>query len=88
MHHARLIFEDTPAFVPVPRELQHRKTEIIFLTLDDETTTEVSAEQHITKPTNLSRPLGLAKDKGIPLPESFFEPLPDDILTAFNGGEI
>ena len=30
MNYARLIFEDTPAFVPVPREMQHRKTEIIF----------------------------------------------------------
>ncbi|MEY3788830.1 MAG: hypothetical protein RLZ75_3038 [Pseudomonadota bacterium] len=44
MHHARLIFEDTPTFVQVPRELQHRKTEVIFLTLDDETTTEVFSE--------------------------------------------
>lgn len=44
MNHARLIFEDTPAFVPVPRELQHRKTEVIFLTLDDETTNEASAD--------------------------------------------
>jgi len=43
MNHARLIFEDTPAFVPVPRELQHRKTEVIFLTLDDETSIATSA---------------------------------------------
>jgi hypothetical protein len=88
MHLTRLIFEDTPDFVPVPIELQHRKTEVIFLTLDDETTTEISAEQQSTKPTNGSRPLGLAKDKGMPLPESFFEPFPDDILAAFNGGGI
>jgi len=36
MHHARMIFEVTPAFIPVPNVLQHRKTEIIFLSLDDE----------------------------------------------------
>lgn len=40
MNYARLIFEDTPAFVPVPREMQHRKTEIIFLPLDDELSPE------------------------------------------------
>jgi len=44
MNHARLIFEDTPAFVPVPRELQHRKTEVIFKTLDGESTIEASAD--------------------------------------------
>ncbi len=36
MHHARMIFEDSPAFIPVPNVLQHRKTEIIFLSLDEE----------------------------------------------------
>lgn len=34
------------------------------------------------------RPIGLAKDKGVPIPDSFFEPLPDELLAAFNGGEI
>jgi hypothetical protein len=88
MNHARLIFEDTPAFVPVPHELQHRRTEVIFLTLEDELPLESSATQQSIKPTNLTRPLGLAKDKGVPLPESFFQPLPNDVLAAFNGGEI
>ncbi len=36
MNHARLIFEDAPAFIPVPREMQHRKVEITFLPLDDD----------------------------------------------------
>jgi hypothetical protein len=31
------------------------------------------------------RPIGLAKDKGIPIPDSFFEPLPDDLIQAFEG---
>jgi hypothetical protein len=34
------------------------------------------------------RPIGLAKDKGVSIPDSFFEPLPDELLAAFNGGEI
>ncbi|MCX7098062.1 MAG: hypothetical protein NTV43_09200 [Methylococcales bacterium] len=33
------------------------------------------------------RPIGLAKDKGAPLPDAFFEPLPDELLAAFNGSE-
>jgi prevent-host-death family protein len=31
------------------------------------------------------RPFGLAKDQGVALPSNFFEPLPDDLLAAFNG---
>jgi hypothetical protein len=48
------------------------------------------AEQFVPVQTNAvkpQRPIGLAKDKGVPLPDSFFEPLPDDVLAAFNGGE-
>lgn len=33
------------------------------------------------------RSIGLAKDKGVPIPDAFFEPLPDDLLAAFNGRE-
>jgi hypothetical protein len=83
MNHARLIFEDTPAFIPVPSELQHRKTEIIFLPLDDELIPDSTAAQRDQPLTR--RPLGLAKDRGIPLPDDFFAPLPDDLLAAFNG---
>jgi len=36
------------------------------------------------KPTS-KRPIGLAKDKGVKLPDSFFEPLPPELLDAFRG---
>ena len=35
MSHARLIFEDTPDVISVPTALRHRKTEVIFLSLDE-----------------------------------------------------
>lgn len=41
-------------------------------------------QELITQFQNKSRPVGLAKDKGIPLPDAFFEPLPDEFLTAFS----
>lgn len=31
------------------------------------------------------RPIGLASDADMDIPESFFEPLPDELLKAFNG---
>ncbi|MBI5438636.1 MAG: hypothetical protein HY936_06765 [Nitrosomonadales bacterium] len=31
------------------------------------------------------RPLGLAQDRGEPLPESFFDELPKEVLEAFGG---
>jgi antitoxin (DNA-binding transcriptional repressor) of toxin-antitoxin stability system len=31
------------------------------------------------------RPVGLAQDRGEPLPKSFFDELPDDLLAAFGG---
>jgi hypothetical protein len=49
MNHARLIFEDAPAFIPVPREMQHRKVEITFLPLDD----DLSPTQSIKQANNL-----------------------------------
>lgn len=36
MNYARLIFDDTPALIPVPDHLQHRRVEVIFLLLDDD----------------------------------------------------
>jgi hypothetical protein len=62
MNHARLIYEDTPAFIPVPKEMQHRKTEITFLPMDDEpapqstvpqSPVELSVAPEITKPSSL-----------------------------------
>ena len=35
-NYARLIFEDAPAFIPVPLEIQHRKVENTFLPQDDD----------------------------------------------------
>lgn len=68
MNHARLIFEDTPAFIPVPHELQHRKTEIIFLSLDDELMPESSATQQ-----NLAGQNAVSE---ITNPEVFFASMP------------
>jgi prevent-host-death family protein len=31
------------------------------------------------------RPIGLAGDKGVKLPDSFFEPLPAELIDAFRG---
>jgi hypothetical protein len=31
------------------------------------------------------RPIGLAADRGVELPPEFFEPLPVELLAAFNG---
>lgn len=31
------------------------------------------------------RPIGLAQDRGVPLPESFFDELPKEMLAAFGG---
>lgn len=39
----------------------------------------------LPKPLPQPRPLGLAADRGVELPVEFFEPLPPDIVAAFNG---
>jgi prevent-host-death family protein len=31
------------------------------------------------------RPIGLARDKGYEIPDTFWEPLPDELLAYFNG---
>ena len=41
-------------------------------------------QELITQFQNKSRPVGLAKDKGVPLPDAFFEPLPDEFLTELS----
>jgi hypothetical protein len=121
MNYARLIFDDTPAFIPVPAHLQHRRVEAILLPLDDEyVAPSGSPDTQPENPESLAsligkergcfknaeeiaafirsernawedseqvtpRPIGLAKDRGVPVPDSFFEPLPDDVLASFNG---
>jgi hypothetical protein len=42
-------------------------------------------QERIAQVQNKSHPIGLAKDKGVPLPDAFFEPLPSELLTAFSG---
>jgi len=39
----------------------------------------------VSRPRTEPRPIGLACDAGWELPDSFFDPLPDDLLKAFNG---
>ncbi|MDP2433114.1 MAG: type II toxin-antitoxin system prevent-host-death family antitoxin [Pseudomonadota bacterium] len=39
----------------------------------------------ISQPRKTPRPVGLACDAGYEIPASFFDPLPDDLLAAFNG---
>ncbi len=38
----------------------------------------------LPKPAREPRPVGI--DRGMTLPAAFFEPLPDDLLAAFEGG--
>lgn len=38
----------------------------------------------LPKPPEQPRPVGI--DRGLEVPESFFEPLPEEILDAFEGG--
>ena len=39
----------------------------------------------VPKPPTHPRPVGI--DRGMVIPASFFEPLPDDLLDAFEGGK-
>jgi prevent-host-death family protein len=39
----------------------------------------------LPRPDAMPRPVGLACDAGCDIPESFFEPLPEALLAAFNG---
>jgi len=43
MYPERLVFNDTPAFIPVPEALQHRKVEVILWPLDDESAPEINS---------------------------------------------
>jgi len=43
------------------------------------------AEMRLVQPRT-ERPFGLAKGEFV-VPDEFFEPLPDDLLDAFNGGD-
>lgn len=39
----------------------------------------------LPRPDTSPRPIGLACDANYELPDSFFEPLPEELLAAFNG---
>ncbi len=39
----------------------------------------------VENPRKQPRPLGLAPDKGSPLPPEFWEPLPEEFMRAFSG---
>ena len=43
MNPERLVFNDTPAFIPVPVAFQHRKVEVILLLLDEDTVSVVAS---------------------------------------------
>lgn len=55
--------------------------ETIVVCKDNEPIAEI---RPIVKPRKAPRPIGLAKGK-FEVPSSFFEPLPDDLLDAFQG---
>ncbi|MBF0353296.1 MAG: hypothetical protein HQM11_19875 [SAR324 cluster bacterium] len=68
----QIIFSDKDKIlIELPLEFQFKPLEIIILPV------ESTSEKKITK-----RPHGLAKGQ-ITMPDSFFEPLPDDILEGF-----
>ena len=58
----------------IPPTLRNKKVEVIILSVED----NLSA-----KPEQKKRPLGFLKDKVPPLPDSFFEPLPEEDLQAW-----
>ena len=43
MNPERLVFNDTPAFIPAPEAFQHRKVEVIFWPLDDEPAPKITS---------------------------------------------
>ena len=42
----------------------------------------------LLKPRTQPRSIGLAADRGVALPQEFFEPLPADLLAGFSGEEL
>ncbi|TAN70367.1 MAG: hypothetical protein EPN17_05805 [Methylobacter sp.] len=63
----RQIIEDPQDMIPIPPEFRHRRTEVIFMALEPEST---AVER---KPGFLKGQLG----------DAFFEPLPDTELDAW-----
>lgn len=59
MNPARFIYEDTPAFIPIPEEMRHRKVEVIFWPLEETASPSEKIRRH--PPAALS---GKARDCG------------------------
>jgi len=58
----------------LPPTLRNKKVEVIILSVEDSLS---------EKPRLKKRPLGFLKDKVPPLPDSFFDPLPEEDLQAW-----
>ncbi len=71
MQPIRIIYSNLPDILEIPKELKNKKAEIIIWPL------EQSDEKKLQK-----RPFGLAKND-FQIPDSFFDPLPNDILIGF-----
>jgi hypothetical protein len=68
MNPSRVIYEDAPAFIPVPADLQHRRVEAIFWPLDEASVVFRAPTQpapgpqvDLSGPTPLSQLIGKAK---------------------------
>lgn len=68
MNPSRVIYEDAPAFIPVPADLQHRRVEAIFWPLDEPAVVfrapaqpAPSQQADLSGPTPLSQLIGKAK---------------------------
>jgi hypothetical protein len=55
MNPARIVYEDAPAFIPVPADLQHRRVEAIFWPLDMPV---LATQNEPLKPKPLSQLIG------------------------------
>lgn len=67
MNPARIVYEDAPAFIPVPAELQHCRVETIFWPLGNKA--DIPAEP----PKTLLPPLGEFRERLPKQPESAAE---------------
>ncbi len=70
MNHARMIFKDAPAFIPVPANLQHRPVEAILIPLDDEDVSSFGSST--TQSKELPAQADDSKKSDLLLSDSFF----------------
>jgi len=69
---------DTGINIKVPPTLRNRKVQVIILPIEDDLET-------VREPQTKKIKLGFLKDKIPELPDSFFEPLPEEDLKAWEG---